>query len=334
MKKIIALLMALSMLCLFASCGGNDTEETTVPGQTSANGEVVSGEGSEDDATVSTEQYIAAGEWTNKTGAFLLGIVGAELFDDEDGVKAIRVYLDFTDKEGSYTTTYADEKLDVVLVQNETELDKTSAVYGEDVAEYGNNILNIRPGTTIRVIEEYALASETDTVKFTFTAPNQDKDILTYDFDVTALPGAPEKALEIKTIDAPAFTEGWAESGKCSDYYDDEIQHEVAIKNAEFVEGSKGEKLIRVYFDFTNNSDEATDMLKACEVRLFQDGIQLKEGQAKEVIDEERAIYDDSESGVQVSVANSYILISDSPVEVEIYDTWNDSGLAKVFPVN
>ena len=137
----------------------------------------------------------------------------------------------------SYTTSFTDEKNDVILMQGEEELDETDAPYGEDVAEYGNHKRNIRPGVTIRCIYQYALKAETGTVNFTLTAKNQENPVITYDFDLAALPGAPAEAFVAKEIAAPDFNNGWPESGEIKDYYSGQAQHNLVIKNAEFVDG-------------------------------------------------------------------------------------------------
>lgn len=335
MKKWIALFMTLMIVVAFSACGGKDEKEpTSADGNTSTEASVTD---AQQETTLPDEpaadDSLAKAAWSNKTGSFELRVVGASLFDDEDGEKSIRVYLDFTNMQDSYTTSYADEKKDVVLTQDGVELDDTDAVYGEDVTEYGNDKRNIRPGVTIRVIEQYTLVSETAAVKFVFTAPNQDADIIHIELDPATLPGAPAEALTAEPIAAPDFNAGWPESGKCTDYYDREVQHDVAILDAQFVESVREEKLIRVSFTFTNNGDDETELFEACDLRVFQDGIQLAEGQAKEVTDSDRLFYDDADPGQSVTVSNTYILLSDSPVEVEVNDTWADSGMAKLFAV-
>lgn len=328
MKKIIALMLALVMLLSFAACGKD-------PVDNNPDGEKQSAGSEENQQTTEAAKPagLATGEWANKTGKFAVALTGAELFEDEDGAKAIRVYLDFTNKADSYTTSFTDEKNDVILMQGEEELDETDAPYGEDVAEYGNHKRNVRPGVTIRCIYQFALKEETGTGKFTLTAKNQENAVITYDFDLAALPGAPAEAFVAKEIAAPDFNNGWPESGEIKDYYSGQAQHNLVIKNAEFVDGVNDTKLIRVYFDFTNNKDEATDLFDAVDLRIFQDGIQLEEGQANELCESDLAFSRDVEAGQTVSVSNVYVLISDSPVEVEANDIWDDMGLAKVFPV-
>ena len=251
MKKLLALLMAIMLVLSLAACGGNEEETTAPADETTATDEETTAPAGEE-ATAAEDVGTAAlanGEWVNNAGQFAVALVGAELFNDEDGAKAIRVYLDFTNKEDSYTTTFSDETQDIVFIQNGEELKETNAVYGEDVAEFGNQKKNIRPGVTIRVIKEFALNDETGNVDFEFTAKRQDGATLSYTFDVTALPGAPEDTFTAKTISAPDFNAGWPESGKVTDYYNRDAKHDVVIKSAEFVDGTRDTKLIRVYFD-------------------------------------------------------------------------------------
>ena len=324
MKKILAIMLALVMLLTLAACGGNKDDN---------GGETPSGNDAEQTTETPKDTSLAKGEWSNKSGAFALALVGAELFDDEDGEKAIRVYFDFTNKESSYTTSFTDEKRDIILTQNGEELDYTRAVYGEDVAEVENHKKNVRPGVTIRCVGEYALNAETGKVALEVTAKNTDNAVITYEFDLAALPGAPKEAFVAKKIAAPDFNNGWAESGTITDYYKKDVKNGFAIKNAEFVDGVRDTKLIRVYFEFTNNREDSTDLFKSVDLRVYQDGIQLVEGQSNELCDSDLAFSNTVEPGQTVTVSNTYILTSDSPVEVEAYDTWEDSGLAKQFKV-
>ncbi len=328
MKKIIALMLAFVMLLSFAACGKD-------PVDNNPDGEKQSAGSEENQQTTEAAKPagLATGEWENNLGKFAVALVGAELFNDEDGAKAIRVYLDFTNKADSYTTSFTDEKNDVILMQGEEELDETDAPYGEDVAEYGNHKRNVRPGVTIRCIYQFALKEETGTVNFSLTAKNQENAVITYDFDLAALPGAPAEAFVAKEIAAPDFNNGWAESGKITDYYKKDVQHDFVIKNAEFVAGVRDTKLIRVYFEFTNNDATAKDLFRAIDLRIFQDGIQLVEGQSDVLCDSDLAFTNNVEPGQTVTVSNTYILLSDSPVEVEANDIWDDMGLAKVFTV-
>ena len=328
MKKLTAILLSLVMLVSFASCGNNSNDPATPD-----DGNQTAVDNNNQSTETPAPSGLATGEWENNLGKFAVALVGAELFDDEDGAKAVRVYLDFTNKADSYTTSFTDEKNDVILVQGEEELDETDAPYGEDVAEYGNHKRNVRPGVTIRCIYQFALKEETGTVKFTLTAKNQENAVITYDFDLAALPGAPAEAFVAKEIAAPDFNNGWPESGEIKDYYSGQAQHNLVIKNAEFVDGTRDTKLIRVYYEFTNNKDEATDLFDAVDLRIFQDGIQLVEGQANELCESDLAFSKDVEAGQTVTVSNVYILISDSPVEVEANDIWDDMGIAKQFTV-
>lgn len=324
MKKILAIMLALVMLLTLAACGGNKDNN---------GGETPSGNDAEQTTEAPKDTSLAKGEWSNKSGAFALALVGAELFDDEDGEKAIRVYFDFTNKESSYTTSFTDEKNDITLTQNGEELDDTRAVYGEDVAEVENHKKNVRPGVTIRCIGEYVLNAETGKVALEVTAHNTDNAVLTYELDLAALPGAPKEAFVAKEIAAPDFNNGWPESGQIAHYYTGKGMHNFAIKNAEFVDGTKDTKLIRVFFEFTNNTEDATDLFDAIDLRIFQDGIQLLEGQSAQLCETDLAFSRDVEPGQTVTVSNVYILTSDSPVEVEANDIWNDTGVAKQFKV-
>ena len=108
---------------------------------------------------------------------------------------------------------------------------------------------------------------------------------------------------------------------------------DIKIIGAEFAYTKNKAYCKGTYFDFTNNDTEAEDFFDSCDIMVFQDGIQLEEGQANELCDTDMAFSKDVDAGATVTISNVYILTSDSPVEVEINDIWEDTGIAKQFIV-
>ncbi|MDO4733446.1 MAG: DUF5067 domain-containing protein [Bacillota bacterium] len=314
MKKILAIFLILCMSLTLFSCGTTEVavEDPVVP---------------EPVPEVVEDAGLATAAWSNKSGDFVLTVVGAEKFIDSDGDDALRIYYDFTNKT-TYTTSLVDEILDEIYSQGGVELEYTFTNYGEGVPEEYNRMLNIRPGVSIRCINELKLQSE-EAVSMVCEAPNLDEPILEYEFDLAALPGVPAEGLPMATVAEPEWIASWPSSGT----YDEE--YHVAITSSEFTEDLDGEKLLRVYIDFTNNSSEADSFGYAIyELRAFQDGVQLEMGQVSsdKKVPESANYYTDVEPGQTISVAAEFELISESPIEIEVHDPWTDGGLGLIVP--
>lgn len=119
-----------------------------------------------------------------------------------------------------------------------------------------------------------------------------------------------------------------ADSGAVGDY-------DVTIGDCAFGEDYEGNKMIVVNYDFTNNSDEAIMPLIGVTMQAFQDGIELELAIAMD-----DSVYDAAIGQKEVKPGatltgcqNAYVLTSDSPVEVEVSETFGDVVLTKTFEV-
>lgn len=322
MKKTFALLLVLCLaFCLLAGCGGSEPETSG----TSKKTEQAVEEPAEKPAEEPEEEPAAAFEPVCATiGGYDVSIVGAELFEDTDDKDAIRVYWDFTNT--SDETTYASCDLSIFMEQEGFELAYTYDDYEDDVPEYGNNSLDLRPGTSIRCIEEYNCKADGDLISFTIYNWYDEEDAVTVEFDPKNLPGRPEADLETQTVDDPQWLGDCASEG-----YVGENAY-VVIDTAEIVDGwDSGEEVIRVYFEFTNESDEAASMWWATYYRAFQDGIELEEDWAEVDVDEDENMSLDIEPGETIYCSNCWELRSDSPVEIEVYDSWSEEYIGCIF---
>lgn len=289
MKKLLSLMMALSLSLSLCACGGGEEGGTTEPAE----------EGPE---------AIASAQWSNKTGSLTLDVVGAETFTDSYGQNAIRVYYDFTNNT-ELTVHLADELDNPVFTQDGTELQDTTC--DVDIPESYNDFCSIRPGVTIRCVHEYALISESPVnVSLTATYSDEDGELMNFDLDLANLPGAPAEPLAVKPITDPAGVKDFPSEG----VYHDEFN--IAILSAEVA----GEELV-VTYSFTNNSDEEDCFGYAVyDSYAFQDGYELEQS-------EDNGYWEDVAPGDTVEFTITYDLISDSPVEIEVYDPWSDGGI-------
>lgn len=100
--------------------------------------------------------------------------------------------------------------------------------------------------------------------------------------------------------------------GTLGDYY-------VDIKKAEIAEDYKGNPIVVITYEFTNNSDDSRSAMWAISEKAFQDGVELDDAY---VVDDE--IYDRDNArreirpGTTVDVQCAFILTSDSVVEFEL----------------
>lgn len=259
-------------------------------------------------------------------GGYEVSVVGAELFTDTDDKDAIRIYWDFTNTSEESTYAYCD--LSVMMEQEGFELTSTYAYFEDDVPEYGNDTLDLRPGVSIRCISEYNCKADGEPISFTIYDWYDEDDALTVEFDPKNLPGRPEKDLEIEPVSDPAWTEGMEMEG----YVGEDAY--VVIEDCEVVPGwDSGEEVIRVYFTFTNEYDEAASMWWAANYRAFQDGVELNEDWAEQDVAEDENATLDIEPGESVYCSVCWELRSDSPVEIEVYDSWNEEYIGYVFEV-
>ena len=250
-------------------------------------------------------------------------IVGAEHFVDSDGKDAIRVWYDFTNN--SNETTYASGELDLEVTQDGYEQVGTYASYDNDVAEEYNDYMYIRPGVTIRCVSEYSMKTTGGKIQFRYYDWWEDTDVVVAEFDPANLPGAPAEALPLVKVANPQWTAGMATAGTMEGVYN------VSIKSAEVVPGDDG-NVLRVYFDYTNNSAEKKSLWLAVDIYGYQDGMEMEEGYADAAADSDDLFWEDVEPGATVTASYCLQLRSDSPVEVEVSD-WDGNYLGAVFPV-
>lgn len=313
MKKTFAILLAFVMVfSLLAGCGGSDKEDT--------------GTKKGEPETATAEEAKGFEPVSATLGGYDVTVVGAELFTDTDDKDGIRVYWDFTNT--SDETIYAYCDLSVKMEQEGFELNTTYVYSEDDVPEYGNDTLDLRPGVSIRCISEYNCKADGEPISFTIYDWYDEDDALTVEFDPKNLPGRPEKDLEIEPISDPAWTEGMDVEG----YVGEDAY--VVIESAEVVPGwDSGEEVIRVYFTYTNESEEASSFWWATNYRAFQDGIELTEDWADEDVEEDENASLDIEPGNTVYCSVCWELRSDSPVEIEVYDSWTEEYIGYVFEV-
>lgn len=248
-------------------------------------------------------------------------VVGAEPFVDHDDKDAIRFYFEFTNAADDTTTAYS---LNYEAEQDGYELVDTYAWTEDDAPEFGNSSLSVEPGVTILCLEEYNYKPDGGEVVFTVSTWGTD-DTVVATFDPANLPGRPD-VWEPEPIEDPQFYLDYPAEGSTDDYA-------VKITDAEIVDADSWydyDTVIRVYFDFTNNGDEATSCWWATNIYAYQDGVQLEVGYPEEEVDSDGMFSTDIEPGETVTCSRCFALRSDTPVEVA-FATWRDVIAAGTF---
>ena len=261
-------------------------------------------------------------EWID----FAVTVMGAEYFEDIDGNDAIRVYYDFYNN--SNMTLEPWWELDVAVTQNGADCEYTVDNYEDDVPEYGNEDLALRPGAANRCIGEYLMNPNGGAVTVQIYPSWSDGTPLIAVFDPQNLPGRPAADFQIAAVTDPQWLSDRSDLGVIDGEY------EVYIDSAETLEGYDGEQLMRVYFDFTNNSAEPCSFFWACNVSAYQDGVELPTGWAPGTVAEDDNYYNDVQPGASIRVAMIFEYRSGSPVEIEINNTTGEGGIGCNFYFN
>ena len=271
-------------------------------------------------ADVSTEPVSA------DLGDYHISILTAEQFMDSDDKDAIRFYVDFTNNSEEEESFFF--ACNTEAYQDGYELVDTYASYGEYAPEDGNYSRDILPGRTIRCIKEYNFKPDGGPIEFTVTE-GYDGDSITMTFDPSNLPGRPADEYTIEPCSSDEFVAGLSAEGVYSeDYY-------VSITGSEVVEGWDGDGLVlRVFFDFTNNSQEATSFWRESSIEVMQDGIQLSYGSANDTTETDENESVEIQPGETISVSSCFTLHdTGSPVAVRLYNYLSGDDLGATFDV-
>lgn len=261
---------------------------------------------------------------TAQLGDYEVTIVGAEHFDDIDGEPGIRFYYDFTNNSDELVCPFME--LDWAVTQEGYDLTETYDDLEDDVAEYGNDTQYIVPGLTIRCISEYSYKPDGGEIAYTVSNWYTEESV-TAKFTPDNLTGRPAE------LEMPAVTDCTLTADMSSSADFDEGKFTYTIGEYEVVEGYGGTTIVRIYVDFTNNSDEEETFWGNSRYYAIQDGVSLESGYASEEVDTDNTESEYVQPGQTITCSLCYELRSESPVELVMYDLWDTSSLGLVIPV-
>ena len=251
-------------------------------------------------------------------GDHSVSLVGAEHITTQDGYDAIRIYYDFTNST-DHTRSIA-ESFTVEAYQHGDLCMFGYTEYDPEFSpKYEVSDLYIRPGCTVRSVAQFEVDMGGEAVSVVF-CDYVSSDTYTVSIEPGNLPGAPEGELPTRPVDHPAWTEGLSDGGVYNgEYY-------CYIDRATFAYDYDGQEMLKVIFEFTNNSAEETSFWAMSYLFAYQDGVQLRVGIPEEMTAEDEAYYSMVSPGETVSVAVNFILRSQSPVEIELVDFMDADG--------
>ena len=250
----------------------------------------------------------SAGPVKGTIGDYDVTILGAEALEN-DGEPVIRFWYDFTNHSDSFVS--ASSALFTEGAQNGMKL---SWAYTFDSApeEYYANV-TLAPGRSIRCVEEYGYDPDGGLVAFRL----QDwDDELIYYADPQNLSGAPEDSFVMEKDDGiPAYVKDLETAG-----------NGVEILRCESAEGYfDDEELVRIYYSFTNETDEETSFFMEYDVYVLQDGYGLFDGYPEDDVDEDDLYMEDIAPGETIVCSCVYEVRGDSPLVVIVEPSWNDN---------
>lgn len=242
--------------------------------------------------------------------SFYISVVGAEHFSDIDEKDAMRIYFEFTNNSSHSTSAWS--SLEYYARQDGKKLEETYT--WDDVDVYGNANRNIRPGVKIQCCYEFKYDYQGGSVDFLLSDYNLGADggTITATFNPGELPGR-TSTFSIDTIDNPKWTVSLPGEG----YLDDDYY--VAVTDAELVEDYYGDSAIRVYYEFTNNSNYETSLGDSLYSFTYQDGISLDGTYTAVYSETDENYYEMVSPGGTIRASCVFLLRNNnSPVEAEI----------------
>lgn len=251
-------------------------------------------------------------------------VVGVEETVDASDLPAIRVYCDFTNNDICSQTPWL--SLGLFALQDGAELESTYS--SEEMSTYEDNrySMSVRPGCTVRCGVLFLVDPDGGPITIGLKDEWLDEDPATVSvsLDLENLPGAPAEPFVPAPVTDPQWLAGRSPSGTL---YGGEYME---IDGYELTENAEGDRLIRVFFNFTNNSEDVSGLWWATNISVYQDGIELDEGVPTQITDTDALFDADVAIGESCRCSCTWVLISDSPVEVQTGYDEDESGLGAV----
>lgn len=259
-------------------------------------------------------------------GEYYVSVIGSEDFTDVDGDSAIRVYYEFTNNSDDDYSTSAYNALAYDVAQDGNLLEETYAAYESSVSN--NSSYYIRQGLTIQCFVEFKYNRNGGSVDINMYGYDEGEDggVVTASYTPGSLPGAPSPYV-ITPVSDPQWTMNLPAEGDLDNFY-------VAVKDAELITDANGDPAIRVYYEFTNNSDYNTSIGNELYILTYQDGISLDYTNAAQDSDTDMNYYTEIAPGSTITVTCIFVLRNQtSPVEAEVEAAYDYAAVGQTYDI-
>ena len=251
-------------------------------------------------------------------------VVGIELFTDSEDKPAFAVYYDYTNTSDSLTSPWFEVEFEVT--QEGYELNSTYTPWDAELPYEGNYSLDMVPGCTNRCVEMFSYNDQGGLIDVTITDCYSDA-TLQLQVDPANVSGRPAEFV-LAPVTEPTISASMTDTATLN-----EGTGTIRIDHYEWTEGYEGEKILRVYAEYTNTSEEPDNCWANTIFYGFQDGVDLPFGIPMENAPEEDNLSTEIQPGESIMVAEVFEVRSDSPVEVVFMDIWEEAGAAIMVPV-
>jgi len=332
MKKILALLLAVTMILTMASCGGKkNTPEDSSPSQST---DQTKTEEKQPEAPVEEEPAVdLISHDFSRFGAGRVTISGAEFSTNEDGEDFLRIYYDYTNISDIGVTPVSCAAF--VATQNGQELEEAYVNEGDPsyVEEDGAYEVTILPGLTSRHTALFACSPDDGVVDIGCYvmigswAYTEDRiEWLRFQVDPADLMGAPEKPLNFAPITEATHTVGRPTSGTSTSA---SAPFDLSLDGWELTTYD-GESALRVSMTLTSHCDQEWPAQMLVPITAYQDGYSLPYAGTWYIDDPKDSDYafeEDVEPEETVSCSAIYLLRNDNPVEIAVEAPMDDLRL-------
>ena len=253
MKKLLAMLLVLTMVLSMVACGKK--EEAAAP------------EDGNNALAVDTTpvEEAAPDPWTHEFtqyGNVRIKIVGAEATQNDWGEDLLRIFYDYTNTDDTANGHYPHTALNFLSITQDGKECITYDFRADDetaLPEDLNHENYVQPGCTNRNTINILWDPNGGIVKVSCYIMiggwmYNENDIKPFEFEIDPdnLMGAPEPFV-LPAITNPTYTSGMSASGK----YDYPLDSEISIDGIELTKDYDGKDVLRVKMTVTNNGDEA-----------------------------------------------------------------------------
>ena len=321
MKKLLAILLALSMMFALVACGGDQSKDSDKSNDTKKPGQTTAPE--EDDSLSYTFTKFGKGKIT---------ILGEEFAQDEDGEDFLRVYYEYLNQDETAAGHIPSLALNFEITQNGEELYNDEFTTDDDAHVPEDLFLNcsVQPGIPVRNTLIVYCSPDDGPVDISchlmtgsWFYDQEDLEWFKFQVDPENLREAPKGTYKIQPIEDPVYAKNLPSSGTSTSASN---PFTISLDGYELTTYDDMPAL-RVKMTYTHQHDWEMSPYNALNIYAYQDGISLEQGDTwylEDVTPEDEAFEADVAKGETVTCNAIFILRGENPVEVVVEQPLDD----------